>query len=219
MPPRPISAMTLEHFHLTPVPHFSPPLHPRRSSDIHIFYHGNATDAYRSIGHLNPSRGMHMYIEYPGYAPHPTETPSSQNILEDVERLSRWIISNNKKVHIVGQSIGTGPACHLAFLLRNTPLVKKMDLVTPFSNMYQLAMDHVSLFGIFAWNCYPNDQCLEDVQRSGQLTKDKIIIHHGTDDEIIPYYHATTLSRYGTLKTYHGAEHNNIPWKLKHLEI
>jgi hypothetical protein len=171
-------------------------------------------DAFQSIGLLQENQPCrvkrNMYIEYPGYSLHPKSVTSTAYILGDVERLSQWIHENKYKVHIVGQSIGTGPACYLAHLLHKTKLVKSLELITPFVNMYRLAMDRASIFGILVYNYYPNDQYLKEI--AGEIGKSKIIIHHGTDDEIIPYSHGVELSNYGTLKTYRDAMHNDILW-------
>jgi len=192
-----------------PVPHYTV-----GKGDLHIFYHGNATDALISLNNdVRNKQGKYMYIEYPGYGNHPNDEVSTSVILTEVSLLAEWIIKGKYNVHIVGQSIGTGPACYLAYLLHTSGLIKDVELVTPFSNMNRLATDYTYLLGYFVWNCYPNDKYLEEIIKAGYVTRDKIIIHHGTNDQIISYNHAKTLSCYGTLKTYKGATHNNIPWK------
>jgi len=43
----------------------------------------------------------------------------------------------------------------------------------------------------------------------------EIFIHHGTEDEIIPYSHAVSLGVYGHLQSYQGADHNNLRWRRR----
>lgn len=203
----------LTQYHRLPVPHYIDPNEKLTGRHLCVFYHGNATDAYRSIGNM---RGLgagagtvHMYMEYPGYSLHPDTSVSTAGIRKDVETFAQWIKSARRTVYIVGQSIGTGPACYLAYLLRDSPgTVTGLELITPFINMCALAGEHALFGSLLAPNCYPNDYYLS----KANLSKDKIIIHHGTNDEIIPYSHAVALSRYGTLRTHQGAMHNTIDW-------
>jgi len=199
------------YFHREPVPHFR--VDGDTSAPIYVFYHGNATDAYHSRGLIH-NNSTQLYIEYPGYSLHPDTSVSTTGILRDVEKLSEWIKNTRQRVHIIGQSIGTGPACYLAYLLRDSSLLSGLDLVTPFTNICGLVGEYVPFGSFIVPNCYPNDYHLSEIISSKGLAIDDIVIHHGTNDEIIPYSHAVNLSKYGTLKTYGGRTHNDIPWYL-----
>ena len=71
-------------------------------------------------------------------------------ILYEVERLASWIINSRYKTRIVGQSIGTGPASYLAYLMKDSGLLLQLDLVTPFLNLRALAIEY-SVLGLLVW--------------------------------------------------------------------
>jgi len=200
-------------FRTSPVPHY---MVSKGNTEVHVYYHGNATLASQAVGtldvhHTGPVvNSLDMYIEYPGYGPHPIQPVSTRQILYEVEQLASWITTGQHRTRIVGQSIGTGPASYLAYLLKDSGLVRQLDLVTPFTNLRSLAMEY-TLFGLLIWNYYPNDDYLAEIANGGI----KIYIHHGTNDEVIPYSHAVKLSEYGTLRSYQGASHNDLPWRRR----
>jgi fermentation-respiration switch protein FrsA (DUF1100 family) len=202
-------------FRTSPVPHYAV-TKSNVVAEVNVYYHGNAMLAAQAVGtldthHLGPSvNSLDMYIEYPGYGPHPIQTVSSDQILYEVKRLASWIIDAGYKTRIVGQSIGTGPASYLAYLLKDSGLVRQLDLVTPFTNLRSLAMEY-TLFGLLVWNYYPNEDYLAEIAKRDI----RVFIHHGTEDEIIPYSHAIALGAYGQLQSYQGANHNNLPWRRR----
>lgn len=203
-------------FRTSPVPHYIV-TKGIKITEVNVYYHGNATLAAQAVGildahHMGPVRNncLDMYIEYPGYGPHPIPSVSTEQLLYEVERLANWIMVSKYKTRIVGQSIGTGPASYLAYLMKDSGLVRQLDLVTPFTNLRALSMEY-SILGFLVWDYYPTNDYLSEIAK----TVIAIIIHHGTADEIIPYSHAVSLGIYGHLQSYQGANHNNLLWKRR----
>lgn len=120
----------------------------KRSTDkIIIFYHGNGGRAcdrsdmdtiFAQFGYST------LLVEYPGYAEE-GRTTSMKNILKEVVSVNEFVVSHRfKKVIVVAESVGTGPAAYHAFIPNNT--VDKLILITPYDNMASVASSHYPMY-------------------------------------------------------------------------
>lgn len=205
----------------SPVPHIYMPARnarPKRAPTV-VHYHGNATDCHQMSAWARrfTYRGYNvMLVEYPGYGPYQAEGPDRSHVHSDIEILARSLLRNGK-YHVIGQSIGTGPASELAKKLVARGMKRvRLTLITPYTSLAELSGDYVPIpvLDLFTqigmWALLPYD--FPTLQNAAGLRQDRIQVdvHHGTDDEIIPYYHAR---RFGynkcDLSTY-PCSHNDI---------
>uniref|UniRef100_A0A6C0JAC9 Serine hydrolase FSH domain-containing protein n=1 Tax=viral metagenome TaxID=1070528 RepID=A0A6C0JAC9_9ZZZZ len=185
-----------------------------------IYYHGNATssDSINSlISNLYPK---YIIPEYPGYKgafPCKNNLTVTETILEGVNTLAQWLYKHKIKVHIIGQSIGSGPACKLASSLPKK-LLLSLQLITPFININDLINDYTLFGGYLISDYYYNN--LEELRKI--ISYCPINIYHGNFDTIINIKHSTQiqnqLKNNINLKMYiTNTNHNDIltPYVLK----
>lgn len=124
-----------------------------------------------------------LMFDYPGYGKSKGQ-PKEQTIFKMALDVYDFVISDARfkdfELTVAGFSIGTGPASYLA-KERN---VKKLILVAPYTNGYDLFNQFVPIFyGPTTWiltNQLRNDQHLKDY-------KGKLLILATTDDELVKY--------------------------------
>lgn len=182
-----------------------------KKKPVMIYYHGNACSSEQCLGLARDLSNNYIIPEYPGYCGTPVcDDGTTVGIINDVHRLANWIQKNKVKVHIVGQSIGTGPACILADILPHN-LVCSLQLITPFTTLAALINDYTWFGGYLVPEYY-----YDNMARLGRITgRCPLNIYHGTDDRVIPVSHALTLREAlgeGYTKTYilEGLVHNDI---------
>ena len=78
--------------------------------------------------------------EYPGYGPY-EGSPSEEQIFKDAISVYEFVISDlgfqPEDIVIIGRSIGSGPACHVASLKKVAGLL----LISPFSSISEVVED------------------------------------------------------------------------------
>ena len=88
-----------------------------------IFFHGNAEDlgtCYSMSDHLRSALQVNVLaVEYPGYGVYLDETKTSEEkILRDAEIVYKFVQDEGglrqKDIFLMGRSLGSGPAIHLA---------------------------------------------------------------------------------------------------------
>lgn len=173
-----------------------------------IFYHGNADTSVNALELVKTFGHKYIIPEYPGYdhvPSHPSGTTAGIN--HDVDQLAKWIRSNKVKVHIIGQSIGTGPACKLACLVPRK-LLKSLQLLSPFTSISDLANDYTWGFGgFFIDTHFDNIGCLAKIDGYCPIN-----IYHGTKDDIIPVRHTEAIKSDIKCKVYiyEDTYHNDV---------
>jgi hypothetical protein len=243
-PPRPSLTYTSNHptYYTQPVPH----LLLIGKLDTIIIYHGNASDSeimsrWASLFNNNGRGHTVILVEYPGYGPY-SGPPDRSVVHNDVYKLAKHIYRPNQRLrsssslsssssnlssrryHIIGQSIGTGPAALLATQLHKLGKIPaSLTLITPYTCISDLAGDIVGnvvgpvgpvgpvvrmLCNTFMYNDFTPFEYCQNLRHS--LPHLPIYIHHGTKDEIINYSHAKQFDNIGcNLKTY-DCSHNDI---------
>ena len=84
-------------------------------------------------------------MEYPGYGLYKGK-PSEESILKDAETVYDYLVENMKisesNIIVMGKSLGSGPACHLASHRSPSSLI----LITPYTSIAECAADLVGSF-------------------------------------------------------------------------
>lgn len=164
--------------------------------NVWLLMHGNAGQAADRTYAL-PSfveEDSVFILEYPGYGRRPGK-PSKASFNAAAEQAFGELRKAfpNTPVCVAGESIGTGPACHLATMERPPD---KIVLVTPFDSLEAVARDHFPrwMVGILLRQRWDNVAALSNY-------KGRVHIFAAEDDTIIPPEHARTLAKATTNST------------------
>ena len=127
------------------------------SNKLIIYFHGNAEDlglAYSKCDHLRTALEMNvLVVEYPSYGVYAdSKGPSEQKILADAELVYNFVQDvariSEKDIIVMGRSLGSGPATHLAAKYDPASLI----LVCPYTSIKSVASGKVGslLSGLIA---------------------------------------------------------------------
>jgi pimeloyl-ACP methyl ester carboxylesterase len=129
-----------------------------------LLTHGNAGCAFGWFHFADGFQAVEpadFYIlEYPGYGGRPG-APSEKSILAAADEAFNSI-EQTCSVFLVGESIGTGPACYLAG--KHNERIGGVFLVAPYNNLASAAQAHLPLFPV-KWmlkDRYPSDEWLRN---------------------------------------------------------
>jgi pimeloyl-ACP methyl ester carboxylesterase len=160
-------------------------LGPRRGKKAIIRCHGNAEHMYHSISVLRAlaEKGYTVAaVDYPGYGLSDGK-PDEEGCYRVVHRLYDWLIKergfDSKDIIVDGFSIGSGPATELASKCDVGALV----LEAPFLSAPRVVTRTRLLFV----DSFPNLKYIRKV-------KCPVLIMHGTDDRVVPFWHGCELS-------------------------
>ena len=126
-----------------------------------IFFHGNAEDigiSYEMLDHLRTALKINVLaVEYPGYGVYEKpEGPSEQQIYTDAELAYKFVIKKaqlrQKDIIILGRSLGSGPATHLASKYQPGGLI----LMSPLTSIKHIASSKVGWFSFLIANQFDN---------------------------------------------------------------
>jgi pimeloyl-ACP methyl ester carboxylesterase len=177
------------------------------STDALLYFGGNAEDVSGNIDDFGKHFSGHaIYLaNYRGYGAS-TGTPSESAILRDAEILFDEVSGQHRNVIVVGRSLGSGVAVHLA----TARDVARLVLITPYDSIANVAADK---FPIFPVSLLLRDRF--DSVRLAALIDIPTLVVAAQEDEIIPVKHARALSntiRRDLLKfvIIDGAGHNTI---------
>ncbi|MDF1564799.1 MAG: alpha/beta hydrolase fold domain-containing protein [Deltaproteobacteria bacterium] len=182
-----------------------------------LFFGGNAMSLLSNrtvLQELAPEPGIGLatfaYRGYDGSGGRPKE----EHLLADAETLAAHLEAEHgvrpDRLVILGQSLGTGVAIHLAAALaRKGSPPAGLGLLSPYTSMSRVFDDHVPVIPV-GW-------AVTDSYRSERLAPEltpPIVIVHGDRDEVIPVYHARRLAEaLGERVRYHelpGRHHNDL---------
>ncbi|NQY41839.1 MAG: alpha/beta hydrolase [Legionellales bacterium] len=146
-----------------------------------VYFHGNAGNISDRAETLLPfvKNGLGLLLlSYRGYAGN-SGSPSEKGFYRDARAAIEFLIKDIKlsQLIIFGESIGTGVAVQMALEYPTSLLI----LQSPYTSMVELASLKYPIF--------PTDLLLKDRYNSiNKITKlsQKIIILHGTKDDVIP---------------------------------
>jgi pimeloyl-ACP methyl ester carboxylesterase len=173
--------------------------------------HGNAEDiGHASIDYLASQLSANICLfDYAGYGLHTCKVPSEANCQKDVVAVYEYLIQTKKihpeKIVIYGRSLGSGPACYLAYHLRDQYLrPQKLILVSPLR----------SGASIFTHSCIATPVDIFMNYRLAPYIQSSVLILHGDRDEVVPYECGEDLAtRFPNLHRFHtlnGYSHNDI---------
>jgi len=179
------------------------------TSIVWLLLHGNAGQASHRVYALPffPAEQPVFILEYPGYGAR-AGSPSRESINQAAEEGYRDLRRRfpQARVGVVGESIGSGPACHLG-TLPHPP--DKIVLVTPFDNLVSVARDHLPFLpvGLLLRDRWDNAAALATY--SGPVE-----IFGAKRDGIIPVRHAVALAQALPRATLHLADCDHNDWVL-----
>jgi len=174
-----------------------------------LIFHGNAGHALDRADYakaLQQAMGFDVFIlEYPGYGDRPG-APSQRTLCDAAEEAFQ-LLRGNGPVHLVGESLGTGVAAHLAGA--HPESVGGLFLFTPFNNLVSVAQSHMPLFPVrwMLWDRFPSDEFLKNYHGP-------VAVMLAGNDEVVPNKFGRRLfDGYGGPKKLWeapGAAHNDV---------
>ncbi|CAD8084525.1 unnamed protein product [Paramecium sonneborni] len=154
-----------------------------------IYFHANCEDlksSYNLIDFLRHNMKMNILaVEYPGYGIYQGE-PSEELILKDAEYIYKYVAFHSaieeQNIILMGRSIGTGVACHLASLFKPAILV----LISPFLSLQEIVKEKYPFLRKMLKERFTNKNKIIKV-------KSPIYILHGLKDSIVSVEQAKKL--------------------------
>ena len=114
----------------------------------------------------------------------------------------------NTPIYLHGRSLGTGIASALFSTSKNLPKVEGLILETPYIDIVSMAKAIIHIIPAFAIKVNLDNTILKS-----ELHR-KILIIHGTEDEVIPFAHSSYLNQVFQQKVSFtkipGGGHNNL---------
>lgn len=180
---------------------------PRPGADAVIYFGGNAEDVSHSLPTLAeafPERSLYA-LNYRGYGGS-TGKPSEAAIIADALRLYDVVHADHRRITVIGRSLGSGVAIHIASLRP----VERLVLVTPYDSLLNIA---VTQFGYFPLRWLMLDK-FESWRYAAKVTASTRLIV-AQNDEVIPFASSEALYKelprsLATLTIIRGAGHNTI---------
>jgi uncharacterized protein len=175
-----------------------------------IFYlHGNAgcIDSWGNCANVYTKNNYDFFIlDYRGYGKSQGKISSEKQLYNDLQIVydSMKTLYKEKDIVIIGYSIGTGPAAHLAS--NNNP--KMLILKAPYFNLPDLAHQYIKIV--------PSFLISYKLRTDKYITKVKspVTIFHGDQDEVIytgsSYRLQELFKKEDTLIILKGQKHNGI---------
>jgi fermentation-respiration switch protein FrsA (DUF1100 family) len=165
---------------------------PARSQDLPtpavILTHGNAEtiDFLPEEFHHFAARGVAlMMVEYPGYGRSegaPSQKTISATLQKAYDVLAARPDVDEKRIILMGRSVGTGATCQLA----NLRPAFAMILISPFISVTSFAPRYL-VPPFLVKDPFNNLSIIRSYKKP-------LLIFHGTRDDIIPYRHGKTLA-------------------------
>jgi pimeloyl-ACP methyl ester carboxylesterase len=181
--------------------------HIAHASDHAILYFGgNAEDVAWNIEPFDamfPGADVYL-VNYRGYGGS-SGSPSEVALLQDAEAVYDRIRANYATVSVIGRSLGSGVAVHVASV-RN---VHRVALVTPYDSVLSVAKD---MYAIFPVALLLEDK-FDSYSKAGAIDVPTLILL-AERDSIIPHRHSerlvTALPPDALVQTIQGTNHDNI---------
>jgi len=150
-----------------------------------IYFGGNSDDATRFLLHVEGLEDVDIVaFNYRGYLKSAGK-PSEKNLFDDALKIYDTY-AKDKKVIVVGRSLGTGVAVYLA----NKRTVKGVILITPYDSLTSLAKDKYPFLPIDLLLKYK----FESIKYIQQI-KSPIVIIEAKDDKTVPHKHTVKLMK------------------------
>lgn len=180
-----------------------------------IYFGGNAENVMWSIDDFAktfPERSLYL-VNYRGYAGS-TGSPTEKALLADAEAVLDLVRASHSDVAVIGASLGSGVAVHVAGVRD----VSKLVLVTPYDSIESLARRQLSLIPV-SW-------LLADTFDSVRRAKDvraPVLVLMADGDIVVPRANTERLvaafaPRQVDARTIAGTGHNSIAGSPEYLE-
>jgi pimeloyl-ACP methyl ester carboxylesterase len=156
---------------------------------VWLMLHGNAGQAAERdyVLHRMSDQDSLFVLEYPGYGRR-AGSPSLASINQAASDAFRLLRARNPDVPVcvLGESLGSGPACRLA-LEENPP--DKIVLMVPFDSLASVASGRFFFLPVrpLLWDAWDNVEALR--RYAGPVD-----IYGATEDTVIPVAHARSLA-------------------------
>lgn len=179
-----------------------------------IFYlHGNAGNlqAWGEISKIYTDLGYDLFIlDYRGFGKSEGKIEDETQVVKDVEIVFDSVAKKYDKKIIIGYSIGTGIAAHLASIRKNDRLILK----APYYNFLNFTSTKVPFYPDFLKKFhFETDKCLPKI-------KTPIYLFHGIKDQLIPLDNSkrlkNILKRTDSLFILNNQDHNGINDNLEY---
>lgn len=160
------------------------------SDELILFFHSNAEDitkvnVFCSILKEQFRKNV-MALEYSGYSFYKARKTKPHVIKIDAEYfvtfLNQGLGIPLKKITVVGRSIGSGPALHVASKFE----FKMVIVISGLVSIRKVVYDRFGILSVFIGKYFDNEKAIN-------LNKSPIIFIHGKNDEIIQVYHSVFL--------------------------
>jgi abhydrolase domain-containing protein 17 len=184
-----------------------------------LFSHGNAEDLGMIYDWFNDLarvlRCNIMAYDYTGYGK-ANGSPTEDGCYSDIEAAYKYLTSERhilpEQIVLYGRSLGSGPSCYLAAKTATAGRsVAGLILQSPLLSAYRVAFNfRFTMTG----DKFPNIDYAQNI-------KCPVFIIHGTQDEVVPFWHGQDLflsvPQKWRAKPYwvEGAGHNNIEAMLR----
>jgi len=181
-----------------------------------LYLGGNAEDVSASLPVLKeafPDHALYL-LHYRGYTGS-SGAPSEQALVSDALTLFDKIAVDHPEIVVIGRSLGSGVAVHVASLRP----VRKLVLVTPYNSMQEMAVRRFPLFPI-RWMLKDK---YESWRYASQVKAPTLIVAAEFDD-VIPMWSTKRLlshfaSGIATMKVIDGTGHNSISVNLAYIPL
>lgn len=188
----------------------------RSGPDALIYFGGNAEDVSYSFPGLSAAFPDHAVFlqHYRGYGGS-SGKPSEAALFADALALFDHVSAEHRQIVVVGRSLGSGVAVHLASLRP----VARLVLVTPYDSLQELAARQFPLFPV-RWLLLDK---FESWKYAQHVTAPTLIVA-AEHDEVIPRSSSEGLYRrfragIASFKVVAGASHNSISESREYLPL
>ncbi|VVN82325.1 alpha/beta hydrolase [Pseudomonas fluorescens] len=184
--------------------------------DALIYFGGNAEDVSQNLPGFSralPNQAIYL-LHYRGFGGS-SGAPSEEALLRDALALFDRVHAEHPNIVVVGRSLGTGIAVHLA----SQRPASRLILITPYSSLEDLAAIKMPLFPV-RWLLKDRYESAKYAPRISVPTL-LIVAEH---DEIIPRantdkLYSQFLPGVASLKVIAGADHNSISQSPEYLKL
>jgi len=181
-----------------------------------IYFGGNAEDVSQSLPLLSkafPNFSIYL-LNYRGYGGSAGK-PSEEAIIADAEKLFDIVHANHKEVLLIGRSLGSGVAVHIA----SKHSVQRLILIAPYDSIQEVAAKKFKYFPV-RWLLQDK---FESWKYAPRIMSPTLLIA-AEHDEVIPRERTINLFSHfpkgiADLKILQGVGHNDIENNPEYIQL